>query len=562
MCRPGKGSGVKHSRENGFNFKEVDEMKRYVIGMLALALIGAGVLGWAAGERELRVTFAWPTYIDPAVGSDFSSSSSFVNLYDSLVYPNVQGNPVPHIARSWEVSEDALTWTFYLRDDVLFHDGTPLIAEDVKFSMDRLTTIGEGYGYLFVGRVERTEVVDDHTVRFYLIEPFGPFLSTLYRLYILNDAQVLAHIKKPGPYGEMGDYGRGWLLTNDAGSGPYMVKEFRLEEELVMVKNPNYWLPLDPETPDEVHFIGTTEPVTIRTMMARRELEISDQWQTLEGWQALDAIEGVDIASYFPGTGFYHMVHNRKPPTDDVHFRRAMAWAVDYEAIVEELFPGARLMQGPVPLSVPGAIPVFECNRDLDKAMEELKKSKYYDQLDQYIVEVDWCAEVPDEEKVALLFMSNMADIGIKVKITKTPWMTMIEEAADMETSPNIQTTFVSLHYPEAGSLLESRYHSNAAPTWEQNEWLLDPELDAMIEDALAAVDREERFAKYGQIQCYIAGLCPTLYMFEQVEKHAYQAAYIDWPAARGEANPVMGYNMAARFIKVYPEKRAALLGG
>jgi peptide/nickel transport system substrate-binding protein len=155
-----------------------------------------------------------------------------------------------------------------------------------------------------------------------------------------------------------------------------------------------------------------------------------------------------------------------------------------------------------------------------------------------------------------------MADIGINVKITKTPWMTMIEEGADMETSPNVQTTFVSGHYPEVGSFLESRYHSSSAPTWEQNEWLLDPELDAMIEDALAAVDREERFAKYGQIQCYIAGLCPTLYMFEQVEKHAYQAAYIDWPAARGEANPVMGYNMAARFIKIYPEKKAELFGG
>jgi len=539
-------------------------MRKFILlGFLCLAIVGFGVIGLADGDRVLRVSFSWPTYIDPAVGSDFSSSSSFVNLYDTLVYPDVDGSPLPHVARSWETSEDGLVWTFHLRDDVLFHDGTPLTAEDVKFSMDRITTIGEGYGFLFVGRVQKTEVVDDYTVRFHLSQPFGPFLTTLYRLYILNKDLVEKNIKRPGPYGDMGDYGKEFLLTHDAGSGPYMVKEFRVEEELVMVKNPNYWLSLDPETPDEVRFIGTTEPATIRTMMARRELEISDQWQPQEAWQALDALEGVDIASFYAGTEFYLMINTKKPPTDDVHFRRAMAWAMDYQTVVDHIFPGSIQARGPIPQNIPGADPnVFQFQRDLDKAREELEKSKYYDQLDQLEVEFHWIAEVPDEEKVALLFMANMAEIGINVKVVKVPWMSVVEEMAQLETSPHIVSVFDSSHYPEAGSLLESRYHSSSAPTWEQNEWLLDPTLDAMIEDALATVDREERFAKYAEIQNYIVDLCPTIFLFEQVEKHAYQSAYVDWPAARGLVNPVMGYNMAARFIKVYPEKRQGLLGG
>ncbi|MBC7098283.1 ABC transporter substrate-binding protein [Candidatus Bipolaricaulota bacterium] len=537
--------------------------KLIFLAFLCLAIVGFGAIGLADGDRVLRVSFSWPTYIDPAVGSDYSSSASFVNLYDTLVYPDVDGSPLPHVARSWETSEDGLVWTFHLRDDVLFHDGTPLTAEDVKFSMDRITTIGEGYGFLFVGRVQKTEVVDDYTVRFHLSQPFGPFLTTLYRLYILNKDLVEANIKRPGPYGDMGDYGKEFLLTHDAGSGPYMVKEFRVEEELVMVKNPNYWLSLDPETPDEVRFIGTTEPATIRTMMARRELEISDQWQPQEAWQALDAIEGVDIASFYAGTEFYLMINTKKPPTDDVHFRRAMAWAMDYQTVVDHIFPGSIQARGPIPQNIPGADPnVFQFQRDLDKAREELEKSKYYDQLDQLEVEFHWIAEVPDEEKVALLFMANMAEIGINVKVVKVPWMSVVEEMAQLETSPHIVSVFDSSHYPEAGSLLESRYHSSSAPTWEQNEWLLDPTLDAMIEDALATVDRKERFAKYAEIQNYIVDLCPTIFLFEQVEKHAYQSAYVDWPAARGLVNPVMGYNMAARFIKVYPEKRQGLLGG
>lgn len=539
-------------------------MRRGTVFVLSvLALVAFGLAAWGEGERVLRITFAWPTYIDPAIGSDFSSSSAFVNLYDTLVYPDVNGDPQPHVAVKWEVSEDGTVWTFYLRDDVYFHDGTPLTAEDVKFSMDRITTIGQGYGFLFVDRVVKTEVVDDYTVRFYLKEPFGPFLTTLYRLYIVNKDLVEANIKRPGPYGEWGDYGTEFLLTHDAGSGPYMVKEFRTEEELVMVKNPDYWLPIPEEAPDVVRFIGTTEPATIRTMMARRELEISDQWQPQEAWEALDAIEGVDIASFFSGASFYLMLHTRKPPTDDIHFRRAMAWAFDYETVVRDIFPGSVQSRGPVPQSIPGHDPtVFQFHRDLDKAREELQKSKYYDQLDQIEVEFHWIAEVPDEEKVALLFMANMAEIGINVKVVKVPWMSVVEEMAQMETSPNIVSIFVAPHYPEAGSILESRYYSSSAPTWEQNEWLLDEKYDRMLEDALATVDREERFRKYAELQHYIVDLCPSIFLFDQVEKHAYQAAYIDWPAARGEVIPVMGYNMAARFIKVYPEKREALLKG
>jgi len=522
-------------------------VKRIFALMLGVLLVG-GLCAFGAGA--LRATFAWPTMIDPAVGSDFSSSSSLVNLYDSLVYPNTDGDPLQHVATSWEVSDDSLVWTFHLRDDVRFHDGSLLTAEDVKFSMDRMLTIGEGYGFLFVGRVADVRAIDDVTVQFILEEPFGPFLSTLYRLYVLNKDLVEANIRRPGPYGNWGDYGKSYLIDKDAGSGPYMVKEFRVEEELVMVKNPDYWIPLDPETPDELRFIGTTETATIRTMMARGELEISDQWQTTEALAALDGIPGVEIAAFSPGTMFYMMINNKIPPTDDIHFRRAMAYATDYETVITHIFPGAFQARGPVPQNLPGADPtVYQFHRDLDKAREELALSEYDPR--EHEVELHWIAEVPDEEKVALLFMSNMAEIGIRIRVVKVPWMSVVEEMGALETSPHIVTIFDSSHYPEAGSLIESRYHSNSAPTWEQNEWLLDDELDAAIEDAIATVDRAERFAKYGAIQQMIVEMCPTIFLFEQVEKHAYRADKIDWPTARGEVNPVMGYNLAARFIRI-----------
>ena len=535
------------------------------VKILLISLCVVGILGnlgdAGAAERSLTTNWSWPTYIDPAVGSDFSSSTALVNTYDTLVYPDMKGSAQPHVAKSWEVSADTLTWTFHLRSGIKFHDGTELTAEDVKFSMDRLTTIGEGYGFLFVGNIARIEVRDKYTVVFNMKRPFGPFLTTLFRLYILNKDLVSANIKKPGPYGDMGDYGREYLLTHDAGSGPYMVKDFHLEEYLLMEQNPNYWQPIDPDAPDEFKMIATTSPVTIRTMMSRRELEITDAWQPTESLRALDKIEGVEISAYAPGNSHYFMLHTKKPPTDDIHFRKAMAWAFDYKAEVEKIWPGSTQAIGPSAQTLPGADPtVFQYHRDLDKAREELKKSKYYGQLDKYPVEIHWVSVPADNEKEALLLMSNLADIGIECKVVKVPWMSIVEEMANIETSPNVVGVFVAPHFPEAGSLLESRYKSESVATWEQNEWLQDPKFDEMIEDAIATVDQKERYAKYRKIQHYIMDLCPSLFLFDQIEKHGYQATYIDWSGAKGEAIPIMGYNFAARFIKVYPEKRAKLL--
>jgi len=535
-------------------------MLKKCVMVFILLFVLPGMLLWGAtagAKRELRITFAWPCYIDPAVGSDFASSSALTNLYDTLVYPTKKGDVIPHLAEKWETSKDGMAWTFYIRKGVKFHDGSELDAEDVAFSMDRLTTIGEGYGYLFRGRVKSSEVVSKYVVRFNMEKPFGPFLAALVKFYVLNKDAITENMNSEGPYGDMGDYAKEYLLTNDAGSGPYTVKEIRLEEYVLMERFKDYWGTVAKNAPDEVKFIGTTEPITVRTMMARQELEISDQWQSLEAFNSLDRLEGVDIMTIYMGTMFYYMLHTKKPPTDDVYVRRAMSWGMDYSTVVKSMFPGSRLAQGPVAIGFPGHYEQFtKYSYNKEKALAELKKSKYWGKLDEYPVELHWIAEVPDEEKVALLFMSKMEEIGIKVDIVKVPWLSVVEEMAQMETSPNIVTIFDAPHYVEAGSILESRYHSKSAPTWEQNEWLLDKDLDAMLDKALTTVNREERLKIYKDVQKKLDAIAPSLYLFEQAEKHAYQASYIDWPAAKGESIPVMGYDFAARFIQVYPEKR------
>ncbi len=529
---------------------------------LALVVVACAPQAQKAPEepRWLRLTAAWPLHIDPAVGNDFISSTALVNLYDTLVWPTPDGKVIPHVAESWTVSDDNLRYTFKLKRGIKFHDGRTLTSSDVKFSFERLTTIGEGFAYLFKDKVAAVETPDPHTVVFRLKKPFGPFLNILARLYIVNEQLVRANLK-PGKYGDLGDYGKEYLNTHDAGSGAYKVKEFDVGSYIVLERFPDYFAKVAPNAPDFVKITGTTEAVSVRTWMAQRELEISDQWQTTENFKSLDQIKGVDIAHIPDGAMLYLMLHTKKPPLDDVHVRRGLSWAFDYDTVVRDIFPGTQQARGPVARILPGHNPnVFQYHFDLKRAAAELRKSKYYGQLDRYPIEYAWTAEVPDLEKIALMLQANAAKIGLKINIVKTPWLNMIDRAAKLKTTPHIASIWVAPHYGEAGSILESRYHSANVGTWEQTEWLQDPEVDRMINQALATVDFTQRMRLYGQIQEKIVDLVPSIFVFDNVSRHAYQAAYVGWPQAK-EPHPVMGYTLAFRFIQVYPEKRAALLG-
>jgi len=533
-------------------------MKAILKVWLLLLLVSGLLLGFASlgtGEGLLRIGASWPTYIDPAVGSDASSTVSLINLYDTLVYPKEDGSMVPHAAESWEVSADGLHYTFKIRPGIRFHDGTELTADDIKFSMDRLLAIGEGYSYLFRGMIGSTEVLTPYTIQFNLQKPFGPFISSLVRFYILNKEEVLANIKG-GPYGEFGDYGKEYLSAHDCGSGPYMVREVRTDEYVLMDRFANYWGEIDPHAPDEVKILKSPDPVTVRTLMKRRELEITDASEPMESYEAMRQMEGIEVAS-FSNTGDCHyvMLNTQKPPTDDIYFRKALSWLFDYERLVTTIFPGAVQARGPVSPAVAGAkADLFQYHQDLEKAREELRKSKYYQQLDAITVTFGINSDVPAQQKVGLMLQADAAQLGIDIQLINMPWATIVDVAADKEKTPNLLYIAVGASYPEAGSVLMAKYSSATAGTWEQTEWLESRFIDQLIDDALTTTDREERFAKYGVLQEIAVTAAFDIFVCSSINLHAYQADYVDWPQAEHQI-PVAGYELDCRFIQVLPEK-------
>jgi peptide/nickel transport system substrate-binding protein len=540
--------------------KKIDRLFLITLVMV-IFFCGSNFVLSQEANRTLNYTFGWPAYIDPGVGSDDQSLGPIINLYDPLIYPKIDGEPGAHVAKSWEISDDGLVWTFYLREGIKFHDGSELTAEDVKFSMDRLATRGQGYGFLYSDRIKQTKVIDKYTVEFHLTSRFAPLLSSLQFFFILNKDLVLENIQD-GRYEEFGDYGEKYLNLNAAGSGPYKLKEFDYGSHITFEQNPDYWLPLDPNCPDEIKFYAGLPTSTVKIMFEKRELEYCGHDLSMEALKTIDAIEGVDIGDMEQGAVMYGMLNNKKAPTDDIHIRKAMAWALDYKVIIEKIFPGFVQARGPASHNLPGFDPtVFQYYKDLDKAKEELEKSKYYGELDKYPITIHWTAELEDMEKLCLLLANDLNKIGLNVEIVKTPWVSVVEQCGSFETSPNMTLVSVAPAYPEVGAVFESRYHSNTVRSWEQNEWLSDPELDKKIEKAIEIADREERFKAYSELQHYFTDQCVSLFLYDRIHKVPYQSYYMEWALSDDSINySINGYNCAGRFIKIYPEKRLELL--
>lgn len=515
-------------------------------------------------ETTIRMNVSGSPELDPAVGNMASSSQAYANLYDTLVYTPADGTIQPRLAESWTADESGKSYTFKLREGVKFHDGSEVTAEDVKFSMERFITIGEGYSYVFKDVVESVEAPSNYEVVFNLKYPMGAFPSSLVRLSVLNKDLVMENIEKSGPYGEFGDYGKAWLLTHDAGSGAYMATELVQQEYFHADRFEDWFMGWDsrPNAPTAFRMIAVVEPSTIRTMMGTRELEITDPWQSTENLEAMSKIEGVSIGKQATFLEQNMYLNTTKPPLDDVNFRRAILSLLDYQGIVDNILIGSVVSTGPVPAGVTGQV---ACNNlptfDIEKAKEYVAKSKYADNFKDYPIELMVNTDVADMEKIGLMFQAAAAEVGIKVEISKAPWVTIVDRMATAETTPHMFSANSAPAYNDAGTYLEARYSSKNNGSWEQGEWLGDNDLDKMIQEAIATVDADQRNEKYAEIQNYICDeVSATGFLHDLTERLAYQSSYVSWPAMEkaegGILRSLYGFNVIFADMEIYPDKK------
>ena len=310
-----------------------------------------------------------PVSLDPQNSTDTISALVNYQILDTLVAFNEKSEIIPRLAESWTVSEDEKVWTFKIRENVKFHDGTPLNAEAVKVSFDRLFDDNKKLArYPLLGPYVDHITADSETeVSFYLKSPVGFLLNTL---TIANFG-----ILSPKSIIENGDD----IAKHPVGTGPYKFREWNPGVELVLDANQDYW---DGEpNVRTVTFKPIPENSARVLSLETGEVDVIDK---VPGpvIKSLQANKDLNIDSDSSSRILYIGMNTTKAPFNDIKVRQALNYAIDKETLVNNLYDGrVRVATSALAERVFGYSDVGSYPYDLEKAKKMLKDAGVQDGL-------------------------------------------------------------------------------------------------------------------------------------------------------------------------------------
>jgi len=313
------------------------DLLRLAAGAAGAAAVGglgaaanSGAAAGAAAKDALVVAQSVdiPTF-DPQRALGIDAIVAIANMYDRLVYLDYDNTIKPWLATSWEHSSDGLTWTFHMRKDARFHDGSPVTSEAVKFTIDRAIGPGSGASLskTYLAAIARVETPDPSTVRLTTEKPLGPMLRNVghqIALAILNPKVVEAR---------RGDLSK----PVDAGSGMYKLADWKPGEALVLERNDAWWGPKPAFK--QVIYRPIPDPATRSIMLEKGDADVATvlplaDIERLRKNAAIKVIQSNSIRATF------FVIQMGKPPMNDVRVRQALNYAVDVDAIIKAVLNG------------------------------------------------------------------------------------------------------------------------------------------------------------------------------------------------------------------------------
>ena len=366
--------------------------------------------------------------IDPSIFYTTGPNRVIRGVYETLLKhedPDISKLTLV-LAESYEHNEDYTEWTFYLRDDVTFHDGTPFDALAVIFSYDRTITIGMG-GAWILDPIERVEEVGTYTVRFILkwsVANWDYIMASPFGNCIMSPTAVKEH-----QLDEV-EMAQEWLSEHECGTGPYILESFTPLTEVVLVKYPDYWRGWEGSHVDKVIITRIPELATQRMMLEVGDIDIAPEM----AWEDMEVLmDNPDIVVHedWSLTNYFNVFNNEEPPLDDKLVRQAISYVFDYDAMTEDLLLGHAIQcQGPIPRALSPwfnpDIPIYTKNNT--KALELLEQAGYtvdwdgekvtdFPILDMYMAQ-----GVDVQRKAGELLQSNLDEIGITLRLTTLTW--------------------------------------------------------------------------------------------------------------------------------------------
>lgn len=322
---------------------------RAILLALVVALASCTPSAPASGSLVYGLTLA-PSGIDPHLNASSELGIPLASVYDTLVFLDPEtGDFVPGLAKDWTISSDGTTYTFHLRRDVTFHDGTLFDAQAVRANLDyTLNPDNHSQKAAFMlGPLERVETPDDFTAVLVLTEPYAPLLDSLSQVY-LGMASPKA-LEEWGPV----DY-----QFHQVGTGPYRFVEYIPNDHLTLQANPDYdWAPSVYK-----HRRASIETITFRffTDSATRALALESGQADIVGEipphdaERLTASGGFTLVPVaIAGQPLQFMMNTTRTPTDELAVRQALILGTNRTTIVQTIFGSTSpVAQGPMSLNV------------------------------------------------------------------------------------------------------------------------------------------------------------------------------------------------------------------
>lgn len=491
-----------------------------LVAMAAFALAGCGGNGGGndqqasadgAGSTLIFAQGAEPRGLDPALVDDGESAKVIVNVYEGLVaYAPDSTEIVPCLAETWDVSGDGLTYVFHLKEGVTFHDGTPFNAEAVKFNIDRQlppqATEEMGYAGFVYGSVDSVEVVDEYTVQINMKKACTPFLANL-------AMSLGAPIVSPTALQNSDNN------VNQApiGTGPYKFVSWSPSENIVLTKNENYWG--EAAKTDNIIFRFIADNSARVVALTNGEVDMIDGIDAT----VVDQIEGANMRlDKMEGMNVNYMGYNTQSEIGgNQEIRQALSQAINVPELVNSLYQGyASEASTILPSFLPGySAEVKQAAYDPVAAAAKLKELGVTN-----VHVITYTNPRPynsaNGQVLAEAIQGYWAKVGVTATIDPYDWTTYKEKikAGDYDVcfygwngDNGDPDNFMNLLCDPDPTMNVSRYNN--------------PAYNALIAQAAAAPNGEERNALYVQMEQMVADDCVWLPISHAQNLSAYNPA-------------------------------------
>lgn len=447
---------------------------------------------------------AEPTTLDSAQISDYNSHRAAYGMYDHLLRFKDESTAVePGLVESWEISDDGLVYTLHLRKGVKFHDGTDFNAEAVKFNIERQIDpnhpyhdTGEfPYAEFTWGMVDKIEVADEYTVNMTLKEIFAPFLNHL----AMHPAAMVspAAIEK---------HGRD-ISIQPVGTGPFKFASWTPGVEVVLEKNPDYWG--DPPKIDRVIYRPIIEDQSRLTELEAGGVNFivnipPDELARLKEDDRFTVVEQAGMHTWW--VAFNHT----RAPFDDTRVRQAMNYAVNKQAIVDNILKGTGILAinplPPVVWSYTDDVQRYDYNPE--KAKELLTEAGYPDGFSC----VFWIPEsgsgMQQPVPMGTAMQADLKAVGIDCKIETFEWGTYLDKVIVPPEDAEFDLMEMSW-IGDNGDPDNHLYILLSGEQWPPHGYNMgfykNDEVDALLREARTTLDQAKRTELYVKAQKLIA---------------------------------------------------------